>query len=110
LADKCLKGNGELAYWNEFVRLFFSPKGVFRHILHIADSKSDEPNKQYEIAYPALARYFQTHFDSGVKSMQFIMDRATTDRPLPNDAHWIENSKSSFVYWFEGGSHVSYIW
>ncbi|CRK35529.1 hypothetical protein BN1708_019808, partial [Verticillium longisporum] len=87
-----------------FVNQFFSTKGVFRHSVHITDHE-DPSDKQYEISYPALARYFHTHFDSGVKNMQLIMEKGTTDRPLPGDGHWIENTKSSLVYWFDNGSH-----
>lgn len=101
------KGKGDLSYWNEFVRTFFSPKGVFRHWVHISEDE-DKADKQYEIAFPALARYFHTYFESGVKTMQFVMDKGTTERPMPNGFS-IENSRSSFVYWFENGLHVSEI-
>ncbi|GKT57509.1 topoisomerase II-associated protein PAT1 [Colletotrichum tofieldiae] len=99
------KGKDDLSYWNSFVNQFFSTKGVFRHSVHITDVE-DQADKQYEITYPALPRYFHTHFDSGVKNMQLIMEKGTTDRPLPGDGHWIENTKSSLVYWFESGSHL----
>ncbi|RCI13329.1 hypothetical protein L249_0322 [Ophiocordyceps polyrhachis-furcata BCC 54312] len=99
------KAKDDLSYWNMFVARFFSPSGVFRHSLYISDAK--EPmDKQYEIAYPAIARYFHTHFGSGVKSMQLFMDRGVTDRPLPGDCHCIENARSSIVYWYETGSHL----
>lgn len=84
---------------------FFSPSAVFRHSLRISDVE-DMNDKQYEIFYPAIARYFHTHFHSGVKSMQLILDSGVTDRPLPGDCYCIENSKASLVYWFETGSHV----
>lgn len=84
---------------------FFSPNGVFRHSLHIIDNE-ETTEKQYEIAFPAIARYFHTHFTSGVKSMQLIMDKGVSDRPLHGDSHCIENPKASLVYWFETGSHV----
>ncbi|KAJ4252658.1 hypothetical protein NW757_006099 [Fusarium falciforme] len=99
------KGRDDLSYWNAFVARFFSQNGVFRHSLHITDAE-DTTDKQYEIAYPAIARYFHTHFGSGVKNMQLIMDKGVTDRPLPGDCHCIENSKASLVYWFETGSHL----
>ncbi|KAE9572255.1 hypothetical protein CGMCC3_g11602 [Colletotrichum fructicola] len=99
------KGKDDLTYWNMFVNQFFSTKGVFRHSVHITDIE-DQADKQYEITYPALPRYFHTHFDSGVKNMQLIMEKGTTDRPLPGDGHWIENTKSSLVYWFDNGSHL----
>ena len=84
---------------------FFSKFGVFRHSIHIMDD--DETDKQYEITFPVLPRYFRTHFESGVRNMQLVLDKGTTDRALPGDCHWIENTKSSLVYWFESGSHVS---
>ena len=90
------------------MRTFFSPKGVFRHWVHINEGEEKEKtDKQYEIAFPALARYFQTYFDNGVKTMQFVMDKGTTERPMPNGFS-IENSRSSFVYWFENGLHVGF--
>lgn len=100
------KGRHDTSYWDDFVRRFFSQKGIFRHIIRQAEA--GEPNdKQYEITYPALARYFHTHFDSGVKSMQLVMAQGTTDKILPDDCHWVENTRASLTYWFEDNSHVS---
>jgi hypothetical protein len=80
---------------------------VFRHTLHISDA-DETTDKQYEITFPAIARYFHTNFSSGVKNMQLVMNKGTTDRPLPGDCHFIENTQASLVYWFETGSHVSH--
>lgn len=101
------RGKDDLSYWNSFVSRFFSTNGVFRHTLHIIDA-DETTDKQYEIAYPAIARYFHTNFSSGVRNMQLVMNKGTTDRPLPADCHFIENTQASLVYWFETGSHVSY--
>ncbi len=78
---------------------------MFRHSVHITEGE-DQTDKQYEVGFPALARYFHTHFDSGVKNIQLIMDKGMTDRALPGDCHWIENTRASLVYWFDTGSHV----
>jgi hypothetical protein len=99
------KGKDDLSYWNDFVNRFFSQKGVFRHSVHITEN-DEQTDKQYEITFPALARYFHTHFDSGVTNIQLTMDKGTTDRPLPGDCHWIENSRASLIYWFDTGSHL----
>jgi hypothetical protein len=101
------KGKDDLDYWNSFVKQFFSQKGVFKHAILIKDGEDQAQQKHYEIAYPAIPRYFHTHFDSGVKSMQLVLDKGTTDRPMPNDCHMICNDKASLVYWFEDGAHVS---
>lgn len=31
------------------------------------------------------------------------------ERELPN-GHYVESQKASFVYWFDNGSQVSYVW
>ena len=100
------RGKDDLSYWNMFIARFFSPNGVFRHTLHLGETAEDAGNKQYEITFPAIARYFHTHFSSGVKSMQLIMDKGVIDKPLPGDCYCIENPNASLVYWFETGSHV----
>lgn len=97
------KQKDDLTYWLNFVDRFFSPKGVLRHSVFILDENN---NKQYEITYPALPRYFHTHFESGIKNIQMIMERGS-ERELPNNGHYIESQKSSFVYWFDNGSQVS---
>jgi hypothetical protein len=97
------KQRDDLQYWTTFVNQFFSPKGVLRHSLWLVDEST---SKQYEITFPALARYFHTHFESGVKTMQFITEKAH-EKDLPNNGHYIESAKSSFIYWFDNGAQVS---
>ena len=94
-----------MSYWHEVVHRFFNPRAVFRQSIR---NEGDDAEKQYEILFPALARYFHTHFESGIKSMQLVLDKGTADRGLHGDYHAIENGKASLVYWFEGGSHVSF--
>ena len=101
------KSKDDMSYWELFVNRFFSPKGVFRLSVHITEGE-DQADKQYEITKAGLARYFHTHFLSGVKNMQLILDKGTTDRPLSADCHYIENSRASMVYWFSD-SHVSLV-
>lgn len=96
------KQREDLAYWSDFVETFFSPQGVLRHSVWLVDENS---NKQYEITFPALARYFYTHFESGISNMQLVTEKAK-DKELPNNCHYIESQKSSFIYWFENGSQV----
>lgn len=109
LAAQVTKQREDLNYWLKFVDRFFSQKGVLRHSVWIVDDASagnETSNKQYEITFPALARYFHTHFESGVQNMQMIMERGS-EKELPNNGHYIESQKSSFVYWFNNGCQVS---
>lgn len=105
LAAQGIKQRDDLNYWLGFVDRFFSPKGVLRHSVWLAEENT---GKQYEITFPALARYFHTHFESGIKNMQMIMEKGS-EKELPNNGHYIENQKSSFVYWFDNGSQVSFL-
>lgn len=98
------KQKDDLSYWTEFVHRFFSPRGVWKQTLHTVDDH--EGDKQYEIGFPTLARYFSTHFESGVTNIQLILEKGTTDKPLTGDCHYIENSKASLQYWFEDRSHL----
>ncbi|KAE8442046.1 hypothetical protein EG329_003903 [Mollisiaceae sp. DMI_Dod_QoI] len=102
LAAQGSKQRDDINYWLTFVDRFFSSKGVLRHSLFILDETS---NKQYEITFPALARYFHTHFESGVKNMQLSVEKGT-EKELPNNGHYIESQKSSFTYRFDNGSQL----
>jgi len=104
LAAQSAKQNDDINYWLGFVDQFFSPKGVLRHSVWIVEEKGNS-DKQYEITYPALARYFHTHFESGIKNMQLITEKGL-EKELPNNGHYVESQKSSLVYWFENGSQV----
>ncbi|OTA90065.1 hypothetical protein M434DRAFT_78503 [Hypoxylon sp. CO27-5] len=98
----------DLTYWNNFVTQFFSPRGVFRlSLFYVGTDPTNEEHadKQHEITQPALARYFHTHFESGVRRINLTFEKGITDRPLPNGCHFIENQKASLTYWFDN-SHV----
>ncbi|KAI0171679.1 LIM-domain binding protein-domain-containing protein [Hypoxylon sp. FL1284] len=102
------KSKDDLSYWNSFVSQFFSPRGVFRVGLYYIctdPTNEDHTDKQYEITQPALARYFHTHFASGIRRINLTFERGISDRPLPNGCHFIEYQKASMTWWFDN-SHV----
>jgi hypothetical protein len=99
---KYMKQEAELTYWRSFVERFFSPIGVLRQQAYVTD---DASTKQYEISYAVLARFFYAHFEGGVTNMQMLVEKAT-EKTLPNNCHYIESPKASFIYWFDGNSHV----
>jgi hypothetical protein len=102
LDAQAMKQRDDLAYWAEFVETFFSIRGVLRHSVWDIDENT---TKQYEVTFPALARYFFTHFESGIINMQMIIEKAK-EKELANNCHFIESQKSSFIYWFDNGSQV----
>ena len=92
----------DISYWHAFVDMFFSQKGFLKLSLW---SQTEESNKSYEIPTSALARYYCSHFNSGVQSIQMIMENAS-QKDLPNGNHLVESQKCSFVYWFTNGHQV----
>lgn len=104
LAAQGLKQRDDLYYWSNFVEKFFSIKGVLRQTLWDADGAAG--NKEFEITFPALARYFHTHFESGIHTIQLITEKGT-EKDLPNGGYFVECAKSSFVYWFDNSAQVS---
>ena len=107
LNAESMKEKDDLAYWGSFAERFFSRGGVLRYSTYSYSPTEKIREKQYEIASPAMPRYFHTHFESGVTNMQMIFEKGT-EKELPLNGHYIESQNSSFVYWFEDGSHVSH--
>ncbi|KAI8958275.1 LIM-domain binding protein-domain-containing protein [Daldinia sp. FL1419] len=98
----------DVSYWNTFVSQFFSARGLFRtSLFHVGSDTGNEEHsdKQYEITQPALARYFHTHYESGIRKINLTFEKGFSDKPLPNGCHFIENQRSHLTYWFDN-SHV----
>ena len=93
-----------LTSWQAFVEQFYSPSGVLRQGVWNAQTGS----KQFEISTPALARYYWTQFNSGVKQIQMIVEGAQ-EKDLPSGGQIVESGKTSFIYWFVNGCQVSAI-
>jgi hypothetical protein len=89
-------------YWRVFVDRFFSPRGVLMQQLW----SPSEGTKQYEIATPALPRYYHTMYHSGVKTVQLVLGNAR-EKDIPESGSVVESLHSNFIYWFENGWQVS---
>jgi hypothetical protein len=85
----------DLIYWQSFVDRFYSPGGVLRQGVFNPQAGS----KQFEIATPALARYYLTQFTSGIRHIQMVVEGAR-ERDSPNGGHIVESPRTSFIYWF----------
>lgn len=85
---------------------FFSPRGIYRtNVRNKADTEASG-DKQVEMNFPAIPHYFQA---SGASKIELQLGQGTTDKPLPGDCHFIENSNASVTMWFET-SHVGFLW
>lgn len=83
---------------------FFSHAGVIRQQLYYSSDQST--TKQYEISpTPTLARYYWTHFKSGVQNIQMIVERFR-ELDLPNGGHSVTSEKTSFIYWLTNGHQL----
>lgn len=91
----------DLLYWQSFVDRFYSPGGVLRQGVFNPQAGS----KQFEIATPALARYYLTQFTSGIRHIQMVVE-APRERDSPNGGHIVESPRTSFIYWFTNDCQV----
>ncbi|KAE8319287.1 LIM-domain binding protein-domain-containing protein [Aspergillus transmontanensis] len=91
----------DLLYWQSFVDKFYSPSGVLRQGVWNPQTGS----KQFEIATPALARYYLTQFTSGIRHIQMVVENAR-ERDSPNGGHIVESQKTSFIYWFVNDTQI----
>ncbi|KAL8654694.1 MAG: hypothetical protein Q9226_003336 [Calogaya cf. arnoldii] len=93
----------ELDFWVNFVERFFSHTGVIRQQLYYS---ADQSTKQFEISpTPTLARFYWTHFNSGVRNIQMIVERFR-EFDAPNGGHMIKSEKTSFIYWLANGHQL----
>ncbi|KAL3474983.1 LIM-domain binding protein-domain-containing protein [Aspergillus californicus] len=91
----------DLAYWQTFVEKFYSPAGVLRQGVYNPQAGS----KQFEIATPALPRYYLTQFSSGIRQIQMLIE-APREKESPNGGHVVECAKASFIYWFTNDAQL----
>ena len=91
----------DLLYWQEFVDRFYSPVGVLRQGVYNRQSGS----KQFEISTPALARYYLTQFNSGIRHIQMLVE-GVRETASSTGGHIVESAKTSFIYWFTNDSQV----
>ena len=98
------KQANRLEHWTNFVERFFSHTGVIRQQLYYA---SDQSTKTFELSpTPTLARYYWTHFNSGVQNIQMILEQfRETDLPQTGGQSLV-SSKTSFVYWLANGHQL----
>ncbi|KAE8353488.1 LIM-domain binding protein-domain-containing protein [Aspergillus coremiiformis] len=102
LSNFASKGEAhDLLYWQSFVDKFYSPSGVLRQGVWNPQTGS----KQFEIATPALARYYLTQFTSGIRHIQMVVENAR-ERDSPNGGHIVESAKTSFIYWFTNDTQI----
>jgi hypothetical protein len=93
----------DINHWRKFVADFYSPVGVMRQGLW---HNGMNEQKQFEITTNLLARYYYTLFESGIKSVQMVVEQPR-EKPIANQGLIVDCGRTSFIYWFDNGCHVS---
>ena len=65
----------------------------------------DESTKIFELATPAIPRFYETQYKNRVQNIQMFMENPL-NKDLPNGGHYVESKKASFVYWYTNNHHV----
>ena len=87
----------DLGYWERFVSDFFAPSGALRQQVYSQRSNS---TKQFRIEYPALARFYLTHFMYGVKQIKMCVSGAAEKDIQPTGGRTVfsRNSEITYIY------------
>lgn len=92
-----------IEHWHAFVSDLFTPTGLMRQQLLNTDKNE---LKQFEIPTSLLARYFFTLFESGIQQIQMMVEHPREHAAA--NATLVVSQKATFIYWFQGDSHVSH--
>lgn len=101
--NQASKSFRDMKHLQRLVDNYFSLKGMLRQALW---SSGDESTKQFEIPTAAVARYYWSQFNSGVKNIQMFIEGAV-ERRFPNGGCFVESPRCTIVYWFANGHEVS---
>jgi hypothetical protein len=93
----------DLAYWEETIQKYFSPFGSIRQQLYNNKQGND---KSFQLQYPSLARFYYSHFTSGIK--QILMQSFDHNQSkLPNGGIHIWSNRASLTYVFHNDLRVT---
>ncbi|EXJ89477.1 hypothetical protein A1O3_02544 [Capronia epimyces CBS 606.96] len=93
----------DLDYWEQIIGRYFSPFGSIRQQLF---SNKNGVDKSFQLQYPSLARYYHTHFASGVKQL-LLQSYDHNQNKLPNGGVHIWSSNASLTYIFGNDIRVT---
>ncbi|KAL9105678.1 MAG: hypothetical protein Q9227_009196 [Pyrenula ochraceoflavens] len=92
----------DVTHWQEFVEKHFSENGALRQQVW---NSNQEGNKQFQITYGALPRYFLTQFSSGIDKITMHMEDPR-EGELPTGGHSVSSPRCSVTYWFKNDTHL----
>jgi len=69
------------------------------------DNRQGQQERTFEISAQVLPRFFHEHNKCGVVRMQLATSGAHETK-LQNNSHLLESAKSTFTFWYSGGSQV----
>ncbi|CAA20316.1 Adhesion defective protein [Schizosaccharomyces pombe] len=94
----------DIGYWRRFVHDFYTEKGTFRYNIDYKDSPNQEP-KLFELSYAALPRFLYLSYCGKLKKMSFLLGN-TKEFAIPNNGYFVESSRASILYQYQGGVQV----
>ncbi|RDB15456.1 Adhesion defective protein 1 [Hypsizygus marmoreus] len=94
----------QLAWWNELIKGYFTPKAIMKFTLW-KDNQRNEA-KPFEIGVPILPRFFLVTTQSGVKSMTLSLDGAR-ERMFAQGHSIVECVTAIWTYKYNNGYTVT---
>lgn len=92
----------DVTYWQDVMAKYYSPFASMRQQIYSSKSGTD---KQYQLRYPSLARFYHQHFVNGVKKIH-MQSFEHSQNALPNGGYHVWSKKLFVTHEYENGTKV----
>jgi hypothetical protein len=93
----------DLSYWEALIRKYFSVFGCLKQQYFNSRNQSD---KSYQLLFPSLARFFLTHFSTGIKQI-LLQSYDHTQSRTANGNTCVKSESASLTYVFHNDIRVT---
>lgn len=93
----------DLEYWEQTIATYFAETGSMRQQLF---SNKNGVDKSFQLQFPSLARFYHSHFASGVKQI-LLQSYDHNQNKLPNGGVHIWSTNASLTYVFANDLRVT---
>jgi LIM-domain binding protein len=93
----------DLSYWEALIRKYFSVFGCLKQQYFNSRNQSD---KSFQLLFPSLARFFLTHFSTGIKQI-LLQSYDHTQSRTANGNTCVKSESASLTYVFHNDIRVT---
>lgn len=92
----------DVNYWQEVMAKYYSPFASVRQQIWNSKTGTD---KQYQLRYPSLARFYHSHFKNGIRKIH-MQSFEHAQNALPNGGYHVWSKKLFVTHEYDNGTKV----